>query len=68
MPTRTTVRDREVEIDYDVEEADGQVRGVARLRLPEKVARSLTEGIGAPAAKVSARDLDVLSRAFAKRS
>jgi hypothetical protein len=43
LPTRTTVRDREVEIDYDVEEADGTLRGVARLRLPEKIARSLTE-------------------------
>jgi hypothetical protein len=43
LPTRTTVRDREVEIDYDVEEADGRSIGVARLRLPEKIARSLTE-------------------------
>ena len=43
LPTRTTVRDREVEIDYDVEEADGRTIGVARLRLPEKIARSLTE-------------------------
>jgi hypothetical protein len=37
------VRDREVEIDYDVEEIDGRTMGVARLRLPEKIARSLTE-------------------------
>jgi len=44
LPTHTTVRDREVEIDYDVEETDGRPTGVARLRLPEKVARSLTEG------------------------
>jgi ATP-dependent helicase HrpA len=43
LPTRTTVRDREVEIDYDVEEAEGRQFGVARLRLPEKIARSLTE-------------------------
>jgi len=43
LPSYVTVRDREVEIDYDVEERDGQRRGVARLRLPEKVARSLTE-------------------------
>ncbi|MEO8561434.1 MAG: DEAD/DEAH box helicase [bacterium] len=43
LPTRTTVRDREVEIDYDVEENEGTLRGVARLRLPEKIARSLTE-------------------------
>jgi hypothetical protein len=44
LPTRTTVRDREVEIDYDVEETEGETIGVARLRLPEKIARSLTEG------------------------
>src|SRR4051812_15896027 len=44
LPTRTTVRDREVEIDYDVEESDGRTMGVAKLRLPEKIARSLTEG------------------------
>jgi ATP-dependent helicase HrpA len=44
LPARTTVRDREVEIDYDVEETDGRPMGVARLRLPEKIARSLTEG------------------------
>jgi hypothetical protein len=37
------VRDRDVEIDYDVEEENGASRGVARLRLPEKVARTLTE-------------------------
>src|SRR3954454_22389921 len=43
LPTRTTVRDREVDIDYDVEEVDGQPIGVARLRLPEKIARTLTE-------------------------
>ena len=30
-------------IDYDVEEVDGRPRGVARLRLPEKLARTLTE-------------------------
>jgi ATP-dependent helicase HrpA len=44
LPTRTSVRDREVEIDYDVEESDGRTIGVAKLRLPEKIARSLTEG------------------------
>jgi len=39
------VRGRDVEIDYDVEEdAENGVLGVARLRLPEKVARTLTEG------------------------
>jgi hypothetical protein len=45
LPTRTEVRGRDVEIDYDVEEdAENGVLGVARLRLPEKVARTLTEG------------------------
>jgi hypothetical protein len=45
LPTTATLRDREVEIQYDVEEsADGSTRvGVARLRLPEKMARTLTE-------------------------
>jgi ATP-dependent helicase HrpA len=43
LPSRVSIRDRDVEIDYDVEEADGATKGVARLRLPEKVARSLTE-------------------------
>jgi len=38
------VRDRDVEIDYDVEEVDGAPVGVARLQLPEKVARTLTAG------------------------
>jgi hypothetical protein len=42
LPSSVTLRDRPVEIDYDVEERDGQRRGVARLRLPEKIARSLT--------------------------
>jgi hypothetical protein len=42
LPNQVTIRDREVEIDYDVEERDGERRGVARLRLPEKVARTLT--------------------------
>jgi len=43
LPNSVQVRDREIEIDYDVEERDGQRRGVARLRLPEKIARTLTE-------------------------
>ncbi|HMG13513.1 MAG TPA: DEAD/DEAH box helicase, partial [Gemmatimonadaceae bacterium] len=42
LPDQVTIRDRDVEIDYDVEERDGERRGVARLRLPEKVARTLT--------------------------
>ena len=40
LPSVTEVRDREVPIDYDVEDGVG---GVARLRLPEKMARTLVE-------------------------
>jgi hypothetical protein len=43
LPSRVSVRDRDVEIDYDVEEEAGRPVGVARLRLPEKVARTLTD-------------------------
>jgi len=44
LPSRVAVRDREVEIHYDVEEDEsGAPIGVARLRLPEKLARTLTE-------------------------
>jgi ATP-dependent helicase HrpA len=43
LPDQVTIRDREVDVDYDVEERDGKRVGVARLRLPEKIARSLTE-------------------------
>jgi len=42
LPDHVMIRDREVEIDYDVEDRDGKRRGVARLRLPEKIARTLT--------------------------
>ncbi|HEY2064893.1 MAG TPA: DEAD/DEAH box helicase [Gemmatimonadaceae bacterium] len=42
LPDRAMVRDREVEIDYDVEEDGDAPQGVARLRIPEKIARSLT--------------------------
>jgi ATP-dependent helicase HrpA len=42
LPHVLTVRDREVPLEYDVEEgADGTLTGVARLRLPEKLARTL---------------------------
>ncbi len=44
LPSHATVRDREVEIDYDVETSEGATRGVARLRLPEKIARTLSAG------------------------
>ena len=43
LPDSVVVRDREVPIDYDVEDTDGRSRGVARLRLPEKLARTLSE-------------------------
>src|SRR6185437_17034596 len=35
--------DRDVEIQYDVEQGENGSVGVARLRLPEKLARTLTE-------------------------
>ena len=44
LPDMVLVRDREAWIDYDVEERpDGSRYGVARLRLPEKIARTVTE-------------------------
>ena len=43
LPDTATIRGREVPIDYDVEEADGTRRGVARLRLHEKLARTLSD-------------------------
>ena len=43
LPDTAVIRGREVPIDYDVEDGDGRPRGVARLRLPEKLARTLTE-------------------------
>ena len=42
LPHMVTVRDREVPIEYDVEERDdGTLFGVARLRMPEKLARTV---------------------------
>jgi len=44
LPDYVEIRDKPVEIHYDVEEAeDGRPVGVARLRLPEKLARSVVE-------------------------
>ena len=43
LPDTVVVRGRDVPIDYDVETVDGGPVGVARLRLPEKLARTLTE-------------------------
>lgn len=41
LPSFVVVREREVEIDYDVEESGAQLLAVARLVLPEKLARNL---------------------------
>ncbi len=43
LPGAVDVRDRAVPIDYEVEETPTGVTGVARLRLPEKIARTLVE-------------------------
>ena len=40
LPDSVTIRDREVPIEYGVEEGVG---GIARLRLPEKMARTLVD-------------------------
>jgi hypothetical protein len=45
LPVSVSIRDRDVEIQYDVEESpDGGRHGVAVLRLPEKLARTLSHG------------------------
>jgi hypothetical protein len=43
LPDSVVIRDREIDIEYDVEDREGQLVAVARLRLPEKLARGLTE-------------------------
>src|SRR4029079_17733285 len=43
LPQTVIIRDREVDVEYDVEDEDGDKHGVARLRLPEKLARTLVE-------------------------
>jgi ATP-dependent helicase HrpA len=43
LPGAAEVRGRTVPIDYDVEETTDGALGVARLRLPEKVARNLVD-------------------------
>ncbi|HYC52436.1 MAG TPA: DEAD/DEAH box helicase [Gemmatimonadaceae bacterium] len=43
LPDYVEIRGREIPIRYDVEETNGSSVGVARLQLPEKLARSLSE-------------------------
>jgi hypothetical protein len=43
LPDTAIIRDREIDIEYDVDDSNGELTGVARLRLPEKLARTLTE-------------------------
>ena len=43
LPTSVSIRGREAEINYEVEERPEGTSGVARLRLPEKMARTLTD-------------------------
>ena len=43
LPNQVQVRDRDVEIQYDVEQGENGMLAVARLRLPEKLARTLSE-------------------------
>ena len=46
LPSVVSIRGRDVEIHYDVEEGGGEngaTLGIARLRLPEKLARTLSE-------------------------
>ncbi|RKH74659.1 DEAD/DEAH box helicase [Corallococcus aberystwythensis] len=44
LPDAVEVREQEVPLEYDVEElSDGAPRGVVRLHLPEKLARTLVE-------------------------
>ncbi|HKO17118.1 MAG TPA: DEAD/DEAH box helicase [Gemmatimonadaceae bacterium] len=43
LPAAVSIRDRDVDIQYDVEATPTGPLGVARLRLPEKLARTLTD-------------------------
>jgi hypothetical protein len=43
LPSTVELRGKDIEIHYDVEELPEGNRGVARLRLPEKLARNLVE-------------------------
>ncbi|HUQ20654.1 MAG TPA: DEAD/DEAH box helicase [Gemmatimonadaceae bacterium] len=41
LPSTVEIRDREVDIDYDIDKRGTELIPVARLRLPEKLARSI---------------------------
>jgi ATP-dependent RNA helicase HrpA len=41
LPDHITVRGMRVDVQYDVDERDGHSLGIARLRVPEKMARNL---------------------------
>jgi hypothetical protein len=43
MPGAVEIRDRTVPMDYDVEEHDGRLVPVVRLRVPEKLARTMVQ-------------------------
>jgi hypothetical protein len=43
LPSAVEIRGKWVDIEYDLEENNGQATPVARLRLPEKLARSLVD-------------------------
>jgi ATP-dependent helicase HrpA len=43
LPDRVELREKVVELDYDIEERDGATTPVVRLRLPEKLARTLID-------------------------
>jgi hypothetical protein len=43
LPSTVEIRGKWVDVEYDLEESDGQMTPVARLRLPEKLARSLVD-------------------------
>ncbi|MEP6492549.1 MAG: DEAD/DEAH box helicase [bacterium] len=43
LPSTVSIRGRDVEIHYDVDESPAGNQGIARLRLPEKLARTLAE-------------------------
>jgi uncharacterized membrane protein YgcG len=43
MPGAVEIRDRTVPMDYDVEEHDGRLVPVVRLRVPEKLARTMIQ-------------------------